>query len=130
MRLLSRGKKWDKKKSWDNGKNNTKKDIPKSSQIERQELYCHECERYVQFNIDMSLNGNHVLNCPNCGHEHCRVVSNGKITDDRWDQRNGNAQRVYYATNIAYSITSTAGADGYTYVNSWSNTSTSATAWR
>jgi len=74
----------------------------------------------------MSLNGNHVLNCPNCGHEHCRVVSNGKITDDRWDQRN--AQQVYYATNITYSTTSTAGTNNYTY-NSWSNVSTSTAGW-
>jgi len=30
-----------------------------------------------------------VLECPNCGHEHCRVVKGGIITDERWDQRNG-----------------------------------------
>jgi len=55
---------------------------------ERQELYCHNCGKYVQFNVDMSLNGNHVLECPNCGHEHCRVVKDGIITGDRWDSRN------------------------------------------
>lgn len=38
--------------------------------------------------MDLSLNGNHVLKCPNCGHEHCRVVKDGVITDIRWDQRN------------------------------------------
>jgi hypothetical protein len=57
--------------------------------IERQELHCHDCNQYVQFDMDMSLNGNHVLNCPNCGHEHCRVVKDGIITSERWDQRNG-----------------------------------------
>ena len=56
--------------------------------IERQELFCHACSKYVQFDLDLGLDGNHVLNCPNCGHEHCRVVKNGKITDVRWDQRN------------------------------------------
>lgn len=56
--------------------------------IERQEIYCHDCGLYVHFDIDVSLNGNHVLNCPNCGHEHCRVVDNGRITDVRWDSRN------------------------------------------
>jgi len=60
--------------------------------IERQELYCHACGKYVQFDIDLSLNGNHVLECPECGHEHCRVVQNGKITGDRWDQRNATYQ--------------------------------------
>lgn len=52
--------------------------------IERQELYCHECRKYVQFEIDLKLEGNHVLKYPNCGHEHCRVVKNGKVTDERW----------------------------------------------
>jgi DNA-directed RNA polymerase subunit RPC12/RpoP len=52
-------------------------------------LHCHECGKYVQFDLDLSMDGNHVLKCPNCGHEHCRVVQKGKITDTRWDQRNG-----------------------------------------
>ena len=56
---------------------------------ERQELHCHACQKYVQFDLDLELNGNHVLECPNCSHEHCRVVENGQITGDRWDQRNG-----------------------------------------
>ncbi len=55
---------------------------------ERQELYCHGCSQYVQFNIDVSLNGNHILKCPECNHEHCRVVKDGVITGDRWDNRN------------------------------------------
>jgi len=57
--------------------------------IERQELYCHDCGNYVQFDLDMSLNGNHVLHCPKCNHEHCRVIKNGVITSERWDSRNG-----------------------------------------
>ena len=55
----------------------------------RNELHCHACDKYVQFVIDQGLDGNHVLDCPNCGHEHCRVVKDGLITDDRWDSRNG-----------------------------------------
>jgi len=65
--------------------------------------------------MDMSLNGNHVLKCPNCGHEHCRVVVDGQITDDRWDSRNG-APPVF-ATNISSSSTSTFS----TYVTSSGN---------
>lgn len=57
--------------------------------IERQELYCHACDSYVQFPVDLELDGNHVLKCPNCGHEHCRVVKDGKVTGERWDSRNG-----------------------------------------
>lgn len=78
--------------------------------IEKQELYCHECGKYVQFELDMSLNGNHVLNCPNCGHEHCRVVKDGVISDDRWDSRNSLNYGYTYipiTSGITYSNTST-----------------------
>lgn len=68
----------------------------------RQELHCHACGRYVQFVCDLSLDGNHVLNCPNCGHEHCRAVKDGIITDIRWDQRNGPTWHIA-ATSTAYS---------------------------
>jgi transcription elongation factor Elf1 len=48
---------------------------------EAQELHCHNCDKYVQFTIDTELNGNHVLECPNCGHEHCiEHASNPKDT--------------------------------------------------
>jgi phage terminase large subunit GpA-like protein len=77
------------------------------AQRERQELHCHACDQYVQFTMDMSLNGNHVLNCPNCGHEHCRVVRNGIITEDRWDSRNGPAIQVYSVTSSAASTYTT-----------------------
>jgi len=50
--------------------------------IEKQELHCHNCDRYVQFDIDPDMDGNFVIKCPNCGHEHCRVVKNGMILDD------------------------------------------------
>jgi hypothetical protein len=56
--------------------------------IERQELHCHNCSKYVQFNLDTDLDGKHVLKCPNCGHEHCRYVNKGVISDSRWDSRN------------------------------------------
>jgi len=76
-----------------------------TEQIERQELWCHDCERYVQFAVDVSLNGNHVLNCPNCGHEHCRVVRDGKITDIRWDSHNRSS--AYRAAVLGSTTTST-----------------------
>ena len=92
---------------------------------ERQELWCHNCQHYVQFDIDMEMNGNHVLECPNCGHEHCRVVDNGKITDDRWDSRNDNA--VFIATNATFTTTSTynsCNSNSVFLYQSWSNTTT------
>ena len=71
------------------------------SDIERQELYCHGCGNYVQFDVDMSLNGNHELTCPVCGHIHYRVVQNGRITEERWRS----SMQTY--TVSAYSITYT-----------------------
>lgn len=88
--------------------------------IEMQEIYCHECKRYVQFPLDLSINGNHVLKCPNCGHEHCRVVLNGRITDDRWDRRNGPTIQV-----SRWSITSTDTSISANFT--WFSSSTSST---
>lgn len=85
--------------------------------IERQELHCHDCGRYVQFDIDTGLNGNHVLECPNCGHEHCRVVKDGQITEDRWDRRNPTHQ----VTTASMTTTSVSTYD--TYLSSGTSTS-------
>lgn len=90
--------------------------------IERQELYCHNCEGYVQFSVDLSLNGNHVLECPNCRHEHCRVVRNGRITDIRWDQRNGPSVRVTHVTYTTASTYSTASTSNIYLYGAWMNT--------
>lgn len=94
--------------------------------IRRQELYCHECNRYVQFDMDLSLNGNHVLNCPNCGHEHCRVVENGEITGIRWEQRNGPTWTISLnstASSISTFASSTTN-DSFTY-SAWMNLASS-----
>ena len=74
-------------------------------QIERQELYCHGCGKYVQFNVDLALGSNHVFNCPTCGHEHCRVVVGGRITGIRWDSRN--ISNVVPTSTITTSLSST-----------------------
>lgn len=88
--------------------------------VERQELHCHECDKYVQFEIDISLNGNHVITCPNCKHEHCRVVKDGIITGERWDQRNGNSFYVTASvttyTTISIDSTSYSAGSASTYL--------------
>ena len=72
-------------------------------QVEHQELHCHACNNYVQFDIDLSLNGNHTLKCPNCGHEHFRVVRDGVITESRW-KSSGPTYYVQYSTYTAQSM--------------------------
>lgn len=67
------------------------------SRRRRQELHCHACNQWVQFLVDLEMDGNHVLHCPVCNHEHCRVVKDGVITDIRWDSRNGPTWPVHPA---------------------------------
>lgn len=102
---------------------------------ERQELYCHECQQYVQFDIDISLNGNHIITCPNCGHEHCRVVTNGVITETRWDSRNRNtygnyqtytAMAITSSSTSTFTVYSTAGTNDNFMYGAWMNASTDA----
>lgn len=94
--------------------------------VERQELHCHNCGNYVQFDIDMSLNGNHVLACPVCGHEHCRVVTDGKITEDRWDSRN--ASSTFNVSTITMTSSSTSTFASYNSVTTTSTTTMNTTA--
>ena len=101
--------------------------------IKRQELFCHNCNNYVQFDLDLSLEGNHILSCPVCQHEHCRVVKDGKVTDIRWDNRNGqtywiSTESITYTSNSTfntYTNNSTMTADsGLFLYKSWMNTTT------
>ena len=93
----------------------------------RSELWCHDCDNYVQFTLDDELNGNHVITCPKCRHEHCRVIKNGEITGDRWDSRNG---QTFYATSVSYTTSSseitysrnTTATNGTYLYSSWANT--------
>ena len=89
------------------------------------EIYCHECDKYFRVDFDRNKNGNHVVECPTCGHEHCRVIRNGRITSTRWDRRNRNIF-IYVASTASYSLSifgqyptsSTTSADD-NYVGSW-----------
>lgn len=97
--------------------------------IEKQEIHCHNCNRYVHFEIDTSLDGNHVLNCPQCSHEHCRVIKNGIITGERWDSRNGDTFYITSSTSSNTSIyytmagsTATSTTGSVYLAHSWLNT--------
>lgn len=52
-------------------------------------LDCHECSKQFVALLDYTVNGNHVIECAHCGHEHCRVIENGTITGERWSSRHG-----------------------------------------
>jgi hypothetical protein len=51
-------------------------------------MYCHKCSKNFVAELDMLIDGNHIVECPRCGHEHCRTIKNGEITETRWGDRN------------------------------------------
>lgn len=51
-------------------------------------MHCHECRKSFSARVDYRINGNHIIICAYCGHEHCRVIENGRVTGDRWSARN------------------------------------------
>lgn len=55
------------------------------------EFYCQECRKYFDVKLNMSLNGNHRIHCPNpqCKHIHYRMIKDGIITEARFSD-NGN----------------------------------------
>ena len=57
----------------------------------KHEFYCSgSCGKYFDFKLNMALNGNYRIHCPNCGHVHYRMVKKGKITDTRFPDNDSN----------------------------------------
>jgi predicted RNA-binding Zn-ribbon protein involved in translation (DUF1610 family) len=44
-----------------------------------QEFYCHECNGYFLVRLNMAINHEAEIICPNCGHEHRRCIIDGQI---------------------------------------------------
>lgn len=93
---------------------------------ESQELHCHNCNQYVRFTLDLSLNGNYVLDCPKCNHKHYRTVKDGKILDARWGQdpsqgqypvNNGNWITIQSAGTSVLSMFATSGSTNDIYLH-------------
>jgi DNA-directed RNA polymerase subunit RPC12/RpoP len=79
---------------------------------QRTEMHCHACNKNFIAELDFDINGDHVVECAHCGHEHCRTIKDGKITEARWDGRNNaNAIRVsknsVWKSNVIAAQTST-----------------------
>ena len=90
----------------------------------KQELYCHNCDKYVLFSVP-AYNGRLIVRCPNCGHEHYRIVENGEITAERWGSSN---RPIVYAVNVYISSTSSA-TDTFLYQSWTSASSTNNSGW-
>ena len=91
---------------------------------EAQELHCHSCNRYVQFSLDLSVDGDYRLDCPSCGHDHYRIVVNGKITERRWGRSPSQQQVQIWATGTTSASTWTV------YVDNAGQTGTSTFAYQ
>jgi predicted RNA-binding Zn-ribbon protein involved in translation (DUF1610 family) len=47
-----------------------------------QEFYCGECIGFIRLAINANLNHEFWFECPNCGHQHRRVIRDGVIFED------------------------------------------------
>lgn len=45
--------------------------------------YCHNCDKMVRFEFEDVAGTQQVIYCPECGHEHYRVLDEGWLTDIR-----------------------------------------------
>ena len=66
--------------------------------VQRTEMNCHACSKNFVAELDFDISGNHIIECPHCGHEHCRTIKDGKITEARWHSRNVNE---YNSTRVS-----------------------------
>lgn len=79
----------------------------------RTDMNCTNCSKNFIAQLDMGLDGNHVVECPYCGHEHCRVIKGGIVTSDRWEhraQRHDVEKRCVWKADSQPLYTSTAAA--------------------
>lgn len=80
--------------------------------IIRTTTFCHDCRNNFIAIIDYSIDGNHEVICPHCGHQHCRTIKSGVVTEDRWDTRDNNiirdgAERLWTNQSIRMKTSST-----------------------
>lgn len=82
--------------------------------IQRTDMHCHNCNKTFVAELDFDINGEHVVECPNCGHEHWRTIKDGKITEARWGKGGNDSKTASKGTvwkhNVLQAKTSTASA--------------------
>ena len=89
----------------------TVKEYEDHDETTRTDIRCTDCSKNFIATIDFQLDGNHIILCPHCGHEHCRVVEKGKVTGDRWDSRFSNretrTQKLWQSDSLKIQTSST-----------------------
>ena len=79
----------------------------------RTDVPCHNCSKTFIAEIDFDTNGEHVIECPYCMHEHCRKIENGYITEARWTSRDQRKDATYcqvWKSSVIQAKTSTTSA--------------------
>lgn len=76
-----------------------KKNFGKQVSVE----HCHGCNKNMRISLDLNLNGQHEIKCPNCGHPHYRQIENGKITQGRYDPNHQGPTYFVTAAYVSYS---------------------------
>ncbi len=79
----------------------------------RTDVSCTECSRTFIALLDYAIDGNHIVECPHCSHEHCRVIEHGVITGERWSSRHQRVDvlpRDVWKSDVLQAKTSTASA--------------------
>jgi DNA-directed RNA polymerase subunit RPC12/RpoP len=83
----------------------------KNEGIVRSEMYCHDCSKQFIAIIDYSIDGNHIIICPHCGHQHCRLINDGVVTETRWDSMSSSitdrTERIWTDTSLKMKTSST-----------------------
>lgn len=84
--------------------------VPSGDGAVRTDMHCHQCGKGFIALLDFSIDGQHVVECPRCGHEHCRVIKDGVITGERWDSRQGRVirGRSFWKSTVLPAATTTA----------------------
>lgn len=68
-----------------------------------QEFYCGECKGYFLVRLNMALNFEAEIVCPNCGHKHRRCVKDGQIYEG--GRFNTDSKEEIMPTKASYSKT-------------------------
>ena len=80
--------------------------------IVRTYMHCHDCDKHFIAIVDYSIDGNHEVICPHCGHQHCRTIKKGVVTEDRWSSKVTNiirdgAERLWTNDSLKMKTSST-----------------------
>lgn len=60
-----------------------------------EQFYCStQCRKYFDTYLRKSMYGNYTIVCPNCGHNHFRVIKDGVVTEDRHNETLGKSVKI------------------------------------